>query len=75
MFYCMFYFTCDRSLSRYYVMSLIESAYSWTPTTKVVVIVTSAEEGGYVFTSVCLCVCLSVRRITEKAVNGVIKFW
>jgi len=32
-------------------------------------IVTSAE-GGYVFTSVCLSVCLSVRRITEKVVNG-----
>jgi len=31
-------------------------------------LVTSAEEGGYVFTSVCL----SVRRITEKVVNG---FW
>ena len=28
--------------------------------------ITSAEEGGYVFTSVCL----SVRRITEKVVNG-----
>jgi len=36
------------------------------------VFVTSAEEGGYVFTSVCLSVCLSVRRITEKVVNG---FW
>ena len=31
--------------------------------------VTSAE-GGYVFTSVCLFVCLSVHRITEKVVNG-----
>jgi len=29
-------------------------------------LVTSAEEGGDVFTSVCL----SVRRITEKVVNG-----
>jgi len=29
-------------------------------------IITSAEEGGYVFTSVCL----SVYRITEKVVNG-----
>jgi len=28
--------------------------------------ITSAEEGGYVFASVCL----SVRRITEKVVNG-----
>ena len=35
-------------------------------------LITSAEEGGYVFTSVCLSVCLSVRRITEKVVNG---FW
>jgi len=33
-------------------------------------LVTSAEEGGYVFTSVCLSVCLSVHRITEKVVNG-----
>ena len=32
-------------------------------------IITSAKE-GYVFTSVCLSVCLSVRRITEKVVNG-----
>ena len=32
-------------------------------------IITSAE-GGYVFTSVCLSVCLSLRRITEKVVNG-----
>jgi len=29
-------------------------------------LVTSAEEGSYVFTSVCL----SVRQITEKVVNG-----
>ena len=35
----------------------------------VLVVVTSAK-GGYVFTSVCLSVCLSVRRITEKGVNG-----
>ena len=37
-------------------------------------IITSAEEGGYVFSSVCLSVCLfvclSVRRITRKLVNG-----
>jgi len=33
-------------------------------------IITSAEEGGYVFGSVCLSVCLSVRRITRKLVNG-----
>jgi len=33
-------------------------------------IVTSAEEGGYVFSSVYLSVCLSVRRITRKLVNG-----
>jgi len=33
--------------------------------------ITSAE-GGYVSSSFCLSVCLSVRRITEKAVN---KFW
>ena len=38
-------------------------------------IITSAEEGGYVFTRsvclfVCLFVCLSVRRITYKVVNG-----
>ena len=32
--------------------------------------VTSAEEGSYVFGSVCLSVCLSVRRITRKLVNG-----
>ena len=31
--------------------------------------ITSAEEGGYVFGSVCLSVCLSVRRITRKLVN------
>ena len=37
-------------------------------------VITSAEEGGYVFgavcLSVCLFVCLSVRRITRKFVNG-----
>jgi len=33
-------------------------------------IITSAEEGGYVFGAVCLSVCLSVRRITRKLVNG-----
>jgi len=33
-------------------------------------IFTSAEEGGYVFSSVCLSVCLSLRRITRKLVNG-----
>ena len=33
-------------------------------------VVTSAEEGGYVFGAVCLSVCLSVRRITSKLVNG-----
>ena len=33
-------------------------------------LITSAEEGGYVFSSVCLSVCLSVRRITRKLVNG-----
>ena len=33
-------------------------------------VITSAEEGGYVFGSVCLSVCLSVRRITRKLVNG-----
>jgi len=33
-------------------------------------LITSAEEGGYVFGSVCLSVCLSVRRITRKLVNG-----
>jgi len=32
--------------------------------------VTSAEEVGYVFTLVCLSVCLFVHRITEKVVNG-----
>jgi len=32
--------------------------------------ITSAEEGGYVFGSVCLSVCLTVRRITRKLVNG-----
>ena len=35
-------------------------------------VITSAEEGGYVFGAVCLSVCLSVRRITRKLVNG---FW
>jgi len=43
-----------------------------TAITVVVLIITSAE-GGYVFTSVCLSVlsvCLSVRRIIEKVVNG-----
>jgi len=33
-------------------------------------VVTSAEEGGYVFGSVCLSVCLSACRITRKLVNG-----
>jgi len=33
-------------------------------------LITSAEEGGYVFGSVYLSVCLSVRRITRKLVNG-----
>jgi len=37
-------------------------------------LVTSAEEGGYVFGAVCLSVCLSVclyvRQITRKLVNG-----
>ena len=45
---------------------------------KVMMIITSAEEGGYVFglvclsvcMFVCLSVCLSVRRITRKLVNG-----
>jgi len=45
---------------------------------KSVRIITSVEEGGYVFGSVCLSVCLfvclsvclSVRRITRKLVNG-----
>jgi len=32
-------------------------------------IITSAE-AGYVFGSVCLFVCMIVRRITEKVVNG-----
>ena len=32
----------------------------------------TSAEGGCVFSSVCLSVCLSVRRITEKVVNG---FW
>jgi len=32
--------------------------------------ITSTEEGGYVFGSVCLSVCLSVRQITRKLVNG-----
>ena len=32
-------------------------------------IFTSAEEGGYVFGSVCLSVCLSVHPITRKLVN------
>jgi len=43
------------------------NAYSITQQSHVV---TSAEEGGYVFGSVCLSVCLSVRRITRKLVNG-----
>jgi len=34
------------------------------------VFITSAEEGGYVFGSVCLSVCLSVCWITRKLVNG-----
>jgi len=33
-------------------------------------LITSAKEGGYVFSAVCLSVCLSVRRITHKLVNG-----
>jgi len=33
-------------------------------------LITSAEEGGYVFSLVCLSVRLSVRRITRKLVNG-----
>jgi len=39
---------------------------------KVAVIIrsTSTEEGGYVFTSVCLSTGLSVRRTNEKFVNG-----
>ena len=36
------------------------------------VIITSAEEGGYVFTSVCLSVCLSLRRITEKSCEWIL---
>ena len=40
----------------------------------VIALITSAEEGGYVFSSVCLSaclfVCLSVRRITRNLVNG-----
>ena len=35
---------------------------------RVKVIITSAE-GGYVVSSACLSVCLSVRQITEKVVN------
>ena len=36
----------------------------------VLLLITSTEEGGYVFGSVCLSVCLSARRITRKLVNG-----
>jgi len=32
----------------------------------------TAAEGGYVFTSVCLSVCLSVRRITEKSCERIL---
>jgi len=35
-----------------------------------VLFITSAEEGGYVFGSVCLSVCLCVRWISRKLVNG-----
>ena len=44
----------------------------WQPSECVhlIAMITSAEEGGYVFGSVCLSVCLSVRRITRKLVNG-----
>ena len=45
-------------------MALVVRRGYWLPPPK------AAEEGGYVFTSVCLSVCLSVRRITEKVVNG-----
>ena len=34
------------------------------------IIIITSMEGGYVFSSVSLSVCLSVRRITEKVVNG-----
>jgi len=45
----------------------------WTAPPRVVAfLITSAEEGGYVFGSVCLSVCPSVRRITRKLVN---RFW
>ena len=36
------------------------------------IVTRTSAEGGYVFGSVCLIVCLSIRRITEKVVNG---FW
>jgi len=74
MFYCMFYFTRDRSLilTRTRKHSKYEKLnFYCTDNSKAnpIIIITSAK-GGYVFTSVCLSVCLSVRRITEKVVNG-----
>ena len=51
----------------------VSSSYRVRVSTSVQTVITSAEEGGYVFSSVlsvCLFVCLSVRRITRKLVNG-----
>jgi len=33
-------------------------------------VITCTKEGGYVFGLICLSVCLSIRRITRKLVNG-----
>jgi len=50
--------------------SLDDSGRKYRIGTVVRVLITSDEEGGDVFTSVCLSVCLFVRQITEKVVNG-----
>jgi len=69
---------CSEDLHQYLIQNCAEDGFILPPppdgyTTlqgMTPCLITSAEEGGYVFGSVCLSVCLSVRRITRKLVNG-----
>ena len=60
----------DSPRQKLQAMLLNTTFNRWLNSVLLIVLITSAEEGGYVFGSVCLSVCLSVRRITRKLVNG-----
>ena len=70
----MFYRQQDRIYFLSPFLSIMQVAVSQNIAQTKHNLITSAEEGGYVFgavcLSVCLFVCLSVRRITRKLVNG-----